>query len=791
MPTKIKYSAFISYRHCPPDREIAERLQNRLESFRLPKDVAKKLGRRRLGRVFRDETELSVSNDLSESIEAALKESKYLIAICSPQYLESLWCQKEIEAFLKYRDRSRILLVLADGEPETAFPKMLLDKEPLAADCRGADSEERKPKINKAVIQLAAAMLGLDYDDLEQRHRRAIYSRVKKRVFITFGIMAAIIAISIAFIVNISGKNAEIASQNDLIKLKYADTLAATSDVLLRDGKRKDAVYAARLGLPDERREDYSELATNALVNALGLYDPPNTFACDKDYLLTCSYSGSIIISPEGRYAGVKGLDAHGYIIDLDSGETLLDYEDSGFMNTAFDGENGFIYSHQSGNFFYYDLTTKELTDLGIDEAYLQFNRNGEGYAIVSDDGVGLYKGPELIAMVDYSNEGFSPAPRLDTAVEFVPGMDTVWVTIQDFDQNTTTAFIVDMQSGAVNRKELCDDGFLMDCYTDGNKLIWQESDGIDYHIYITDADLSGETEMIDVSVCDVYDLIVLGDDVVIVSENWISFTDSYQDYVTEMAVDSIFQSFVTDDGIILVDSSGGYFKIKDGICNYIESEVNDSMFAWERVYNNGKLYLVKTGDNHIYTYAFRQSEYLTLYDGDFESLWEYDEEAQRQEERFLHRLMQEETAYDESRVYKALLCGNNDVGLVQLWDGEVCIYDVSTLECLKTIYSIDGTINDFYYDEISEYYYISADSTLVYDRSFKNIYTINNCGLAGVDTATGNLVVFDYQNSDENDEPLKYLVRPVTYDMLITMADEYLNGYVPDVRVQERYSLS
>ena len=62
-----KYDAFISYRHCLPDSEIASRLQKKLESFRLPKDIAKKTGRTRLNSVFLDETELSVSDDLSVS----------------------------------------------------------------------------------------------------------------------------------------------------------------------------------------------------------------------------------------------------------------------------------------------------------------------------------------------------------------------------------------------------------------------------------------------------------------------------------------------------------------------------------------------------------------------------------------------------------------------------------------------------------------------------------------------------------------------------------------------------
>ena len=102
MAKTVKYDAFISYRHCEPDSDIATKLQKKLEGFRLPKDIAKKIGRTRLSRVFRDETEFAVSDDLTQAIDEALVNSKYLICICSPEYLKSEWCRKEIESFLRY-----------------------------------------------------------------------------------------------------------------------------------------------------------------------------------------------------------------------------------------------------------------------------------------------------------------------------------------------------------------------------------------------------------------------------------------------------------------------------------------------------------------------------------------------------------------------------------------------------------------------------------------------------------------------------------------------------------------
>ena len=44
MGNRFRYDAFISYRHCLPDSEIAERLQKKLENFRLPKAIIEKTG---------------------------------------------------------------------------------------------------------------------------------------------------------------------------------------------------------------------------------------------------------------------------------------------------------------------------------------------------------------------------------------------------------------------------------------------------------------------------------------------------------------------------------------------------------------------------------------------------------------------------------------------------------------------------------------------------------------------------------------------------------------------------
>lgn len=85
------YDAFISYRHCPLDQYVAEILHKRLEAFRLPKGVQKRLSdnsRTKIERVFRDREELPLASNLAEPITRALEDSEFLIVICTPRLPE-------------------------------------------------------------------------------------------------------------------------------------------------------------------------------------------------------------------------------------------------------------------------------------------------------------------------------------------------------------------------------------------------------------------------------------------------------------------------------------------------------------------------------------------------------------------------------------------------------------------------------------------------------------------------------------------------------------------------------
>ena len=805
-----KYDAFISYRHCEPDSEIAAKLQKKLEGFRLPKEIAKKVGRTKLSRVFRDETEFAVSDDLTQAIDEAIANSDYLIAICSPEYLKSPWCRKEIESFLRLHDRKHVLLVLAEGEPQNAFPPEILyddlykigadgrpywtkvPREPLAADCRGENPKDLNQKIDKAVMRLIAAILGIRYDDLQQRQRHEQYIHTRNRVLVVFGVLVAFLALCIGFLFRIAGQNVEILKQNEIITQKYADTLAATSDNLLRDGKRMDAVYAARLALSDEKTDNYSELATKALVNALGIYDLPNTFGCDNDVLLPSSALNDLVVSSNGGYAAFKDLDHIRYVVDLNSGATVLSFNENEYESFVFDGEKGFVFKRGDSNYAYFDLATGTETDLGIGQVTLDTNTGGEGYVVRSGDTLMLFNGSEILWYINYSAEGFSGALSMEVSVTFANDTNECWVVISDFDKYTTSAFIVDMTSGNARRMQIAD-RVCFNVVTDGKSIVWMQSEGDTDALWIMDVNTGTKNSR---TIGYNYEAAVLNDDVVIVSGTDITMLDRSLNEVNRIEADSYMHIFVSGDAIYMVDSRCHLYKIQNGSYECFDTVPNDNVYSWMLVFRNGKLYAALMGDNHIYTYSFRQTDYMTVTasDTDYQVLdYEYYDHDKLSEypaaSAFVSLIMQGETEFQENRIRRVVMCENADMGLVQLFDGAVHVYNSTTGEKIKTIYSVEGQVSEFYYDQNIGYYYLSASNVDVYDENFKNIYSIRKCMLCAVDKQSGAIVVFDMSKGIDYDSSY-YLVHPVTYEQLITLADEFLAGYEPDERVKEKYSL-
>ncbi|MDR0433752.1 MAG: toll/interleukin-1 receptor domain-containing protein, partial [Gracilibacteraceae bacterium] len=177
----MQYDAFISYRHGELDGLVAEKLHKMLETYRLPRAIARQTGKKKLARVFRDREELPTSSNLSDSINEALENSAFLLLICSRRTCESQWVMREVERFGELRGKDRIITLLIEGEPDEAFPPGLREREiggekifvePLAADIRAASWADSLKLLKEEKLRLLAPILGCAFDDLRRRHRR-------------------------------------------------------------------------------------------------------------------------------------------------------------------------------------------------------------------------------------------------------------------------------------------------------------------------------------------------------------------------------------------------------------------------------------------------------------------------------------------------------------------------------------------------------------------------------------------------------------------------------------------
>ncbi|MDF2544355.1 MAG: hypothetical protein K0S47_4073 [Herbinix sp.] len=229
------YEAFISYRHVEPDKSIAKSLLTMLETYRIPTKLAKKLGKDRIGKVFRDREELPVSENLTGDIHTALSNSHFLIVICSKNTPASKYCAKEIAEFKEMHGSSNILTLLIDGEPDNAFPQELRystiklidelgvektfteDIEPLAADIRAEKLSMMKKKLKRyEILRLLAPILGVSYDTLKDREKERKHQRLQTTISLSIA-AASILAFIIGIGLNtIDEKKQEVARLSNL-----------------------------------------------------------------------------------------------------------------------------------------------------------------------------------------------------------------------------------------------------------------------------------------------------------------------------------------------------------------------------------------------------------------------------------------------------------------------------------------------------------------------------------------------------------------------------------------------
>ncbi len=248
-----KYKAFISYRHKELDKEVAIKLQKKLEKYKIPK---KFYTGSKSWKVFRDETELAANSSLSDEIKSALEQSEFLIVLCSIDTAQSRWCIEEINYFKEIHNNTNnnIITVLINGEPNEVFPEAIRTTviecedrngntemqekpvEPLAVNIRDKSDKLTLKKLNVEFLRIVAPLLGCGYDDLYRRSEK----RKMQKITIAFTTLILFVIYSCIMLMQINNQKNELQTKNKELEQKTTELNTSLALVKEKTGEIED-----------------------------------------------------------------------------------------------------------------------------------------------------------------------------------------------------------------------------------------------------------------------------------------------------------------------------------------------------------------------------------------------------------------------------------------------------------------------------------------------------------------------------------------------------------------------
>jgi len=474
------FAAFISYSHS--DEPTAKWLQGRLEAFRVPPALrararARGFPGKRLGKVFRDRSDLSAAHDLSGEIRDALTRAGHLLVLCSPAACSSAYVNEEIRVFKALGGAERIIAAIvpaggADASDAVAFPASLVNRleqdgavsttaeaiDPLAADFRdGKDGREN------GFLKIVAGMLDVDLDDLVLRERQA--ERARRRVAYAIASVMVVLAIG-AGIGGVRAYNAEMRARNELARV-----LGFGAWTAMRAGDFQRAVQYAVAGLASypANEQDYRAALAAALFGIedssplMGHSGPVTSAAFDVSgaYVMTASNDGTARIysvadpqhvhrlahekavtaarfSPNGLLAVTASLDGTARLWDVASGQALHTFapQDGPIRDAAFAHDGARVATATASTVRLWDVGTgaqigPALAHQGAVSRVL-FDSTGAMIAAVTPRAIALWRahdGAALgeLAAPDVLSLAFSPDGRFLVTGSKEENLGLVW----------------------------------------------------------------------------------------------------------------------------------------------------------------------------------------------------------------------------------------------------------------------------------------------------------------------------------------------------------------------------
>lgn len=217
-----KYFAFISYKRKGVDEKVANWIDSKLEKYPYPKEYVSEENRPEddtmIRKIFIDTKELPVTEEkFEDKIKEAIKNSRYLILVCSDMSAESVYVNSEVEYFLQTHNNEvdKILPVFIDTVDEKNLPEVLRNKNILNRNCPIYKSSlETDNEVNLyCFYHIVAFLLKVDFNIIYDRY--VAYAKKKRRQKIALrGIFYTMIVALILMLIDI------IYSQNQIVKLE-------------------------------------------------------------------------------------------------------------------------------------------------------------------------------------------------------------------------------------------------------------------------------------------------------------------------------------------------------------------------------------------------------------------------------------------------------------------------------------------------------------------------------------------------------------------------------------------
>ncbi len=786
----VKFDAFISYRHCEKDSFISEQLHKKLEEYKLPKSVIKKHGLDRTGisRVFRDEAELPLSENLSDPISMALANSEFLIVICTPRLPESLWCKKEVETFVKTHDRKHVLLVLAEGEPDESFPEILMyedrilkdengkevkvrtEREPLAADCRGENKKEILKALDNVVLRLVAAIFGLNYDDLKQRHRE----RQLRRRRIAF---ASVMAVVTVFALTCFFFMLSIRKRNLIIQDKYAGAMATASGELLERGLRMDALYAARSVLPDREKDGYNSEAYRALVKALAPYEIESSYFPVKSFPISPK-TGYFFVADDASMALMAENDQC-VVIDTDSGEELYRVDN---ISADFSGHS-LVWIDDGEQLHYRDLLSGEEKTLMSPAMEMIVPAGGEVFLVLTEEEVHVFRGDTELYVFTYEDLGVGEnAPMVGEAYLSEDGEHVAFSLYGSFTSWIIQLCLSDgspemtLEVPPVNSCVFATDGSGLYYISENEDTLGTEGVSSVIKAYdVASGTMVAETKLPGAGF---YKILIGPEGLLLVSDRLAYIMDEELNPLSSISgyMDAV-SAFSFEDGFGLIDGTGELF-FGDAYSNYNVSWKiyghKDAVRVSYAAYIDDRFIIRYTGDRCVVIYEKQKDLPAAAEESDIV--------VDVSEGEDYEKLLEGLEGIDGISVFGAARSDDGKYTVVLDTEDTLHVFDAKG-HPVRLVYDADMFLTEKSIPWLEEAQVYVMESAL-FDRDFRRIADLPTCEFLNAGADGKSLIVSSIFDSSVYRIPL------LSYEEMIGRADTLLQDYVPEDWVREEYSM-